>query len=64
MLYHLLYPLADEFSALNVFRYLTFRGGGAIMTPAAPFSITPWASARMAANPGAETPTTTGSELI
>ncbi len=32
MLYHLLYPLADEFSALNVFRYLTFRGGGAVMT--------------------------------
>ncbi|MBU1274461.1 MAG: phospho-N-acetylmuramoyl-pentapeptide-transferase [Proteobacteria bacterium] len=25
MLYHLLYPLADYFGALNVFRYITFR---------------------------------------
>ncbi len=32
MLYHLLYPLADEFSAFNLFRYITFRTGGAIMT--------------------------------
>ncbi|MGF1475017.1 MAG: phospho-N-acetylmuramoyl-pentapeptide-transferase [Geminicoccaceae bacterium] len=32
MLYHLLVPLADEFGALNVFRYITFRTGGAIMT--------------------------------
>ena len=32
MLYHLLTPLADEFIAFNLFRYLTFRTGGAIMT--------------------------------
>jgi phospho-N-acetylmuramoyl-pentapeptide-transferase len=32
MLYHLLYPLADEFSIFNLFRYLTFRTGGAVMT--------------------------------
>lgn len=32
MLYLLLFPLAEEFSALNVFRYLTFRTGGAIVT--------------------------------
>ena len=32
MLYNYLYPLADQFSALNVFRYLTFRTGGAVMT--------------------------------
>ncbi|MFW5679349.1 MAG: phospho-N-acetylmuramoyl-pentapeptide-transferase [Pseudomonadota bacterium] len=32
MLYHLLVPLADEFGLFNVFRYLTFRTGGAIMT--------------------------------
>lgn len=32
MLYNLLYPLADEFQLFNLFRYLTFRTGGAIMT--------------------------------
>lgn len=32
MLYTLLAPLADEFQAFNLFRYLTFRTGGAIMT--------------------------------
>ncbi|MDA1089702.1 MAG: phospho-N-acetylmuramoyl-pentapeptide-transferase [Proteobacteria bacterium] len=32
MLYHLLYPMADQFPVLNVFRYLTFRTGGAIIT--------------------------------
>jgi phospho-N-acetylmuramoyl-pentapeptide-transferase len=32
MLYNILYPLAEQFSALNVFRYLTFRTGGAIIT--------------------------------
>jgi phospho-N-acetylmuramoyl-pentapeptide-transferase len=32
MLYHLLVSLSEQFSALNVFRYLTFRTGGAIMT--------------------------------
>ena len=32
MLYHLLFPMADQFAVLNVFRYLTFRTGGAIIT--------------------------------
>jgi len=32
MLYHLLFPLSDQFPVLNVFRYLTFRTGGAVMT--------------------------------
>jgi phospho-N-acetylmuramoyl-pentapeptide-transferase len=32
MLYHLLYPLADEFTVFNLFRYLTFRSGGAVLT--------------------------------
>ena len=32
MLFHILLPLADEFGILNLFRYLTFRTGGAMMT--------------------------------
>jgi len=32
MLYHILVPLAEQFSGLNVFRYLTFRTGGAMVT--------------------------------
>jgi len=32
MLYNLLPPLADEFQVFNLFRYLTFRTGGAMMT--------------------------------
>ncbi len=32
MLYYLSQLLADQFSALNVLRYITFRAGGAIMT--------------------------------
>jgi phospho-N-acetylmuramoyl-pentapeptide-transferase len=32
MLYLLLYPLTDEFHALNLFRYITFRSGGAVVT--------------------------------
>ena len=32
MLYNLLVPLSDEFGFLNLFRYLTFRTGGAVMT--------------------------------
>ncbi|MBP7721387.1 MAG: phospho-N-acetylmuramoyl-pentapeptide-transferase [Alphaproteobacteria bacterium] len=32
MLYNLLTPFADEFLFFNLFRYLTFRTGGAIMT--------------------------------
>ncbi len=32
MLYHLLYPLADEFSIFNVLRYISFRFGAAVFT--------------------------------
>ncbi len=32
MLYNLLVPLADSFAPFNVFRYITFRSGGAVMT--------------------------------
>jgi phospho-N-acetylmuramoyl-pentapeptide-transferase len=32
MLYNLLFPLADVFQPFNLFKYLTFRMGGAVMT--------------------------------
>ena len=32
MIYHILYPLSDQFGALNVFRYITFRAVYAMMT--------------------------------
>jgi phospho-N-acetylmuramoyl-pentapeptide-transferase len=32
MLYNLLFPLADDFGLFNLFRYLTFRTGGAVVT--------------------------------
>jgi len=32
MLYHLLYPLADSFGVFNLFQYITFRTGAAILT--------------------------------
>jgi phospho-N-acetylmuramoyl-pentapeptide-transferase len=32
MLYALLYPFADQFQAFNLFRYITFRSGGAVVT--------------------------------
>ena len=32
MLYNLLYPLADEVALFNLFKYLTFRTGGAALT--------------------------------
>ncbi len=31
-MFHLLYQLSDQFQAFNLFRYMTFRTGGAIMT--------------------------------
>ena len=34
MLYNLLFPLADDFGFLNLFRYITFRTGGALITSA------------------------------
>ncbi len=32
MLFNLLSPLADDFVAFNLFRFLTFRTGGAVIT--------------------------------
>ena len=32
MLYHLLYPLAEDFQIFNLFRYITFRTGAAVLT--------------------------------
>ena len=32
MLYRLLFPLADHFQLFNLFRYITFRSGGAVVT--------------------------------
>jgi len=32
MLYHLLYPYADQFQIFNIFKYITLRAGGALMT--------------------------------
>ena len=32
MLYHLLYPLSEYWTPLNIFQYITFRAGGAILT--------------------------------
>lgn len=32
MLYNLLFPYAEEYQVLNLFRYLTFRSGGAVLT--------------------------------
>lgn len=32
VIYHILYPLSDQFGALNVFRYITFRAVYAMMT--------------------------------
>ena len=32
MLYHLLFPLAEDFGLFNVFRYITFRTAGAVVT--------------------------------
>jgi len=43
VLYHLFFPLADDFALLNVFRYLTFRSGGAIATALViSFVLGPW----------------------
>ena len=32
MLYHLLFPLAERWAVFNVFRYITFRSAGAVLT--------------------------------
>ncbi len=53
MLYPLLVPLARQFEAFNLFRYITFRSGGAVLTAlvvsfvVGPYLIT-WLKARQA----------------
>lgn len=43
MLYHWLFPLAERFAVLNVFRYITFRSAGAIVTAVAlSLLLGPW----------------------
>jgi phospho-N-acetylmuramoyl-pentapeptide-transferase len=43
MLYNLLFPLADDFQIFNLFQYITFRTGGAVMTALMiSFIIGPW----------------------
>jgi len=43
MLYHLLYPLKVFFSPLNIFQYITFRSGAAILTSLLiSFLVGPW----------------------
>lgn len=43
MFYHLLYPLREFFSPLNVFQYITFRSVGAALTALLlSFMLTPW----------------------
>ena len=32
MFHYFLFPLADRFAAFNIFRYITFRAGGAVLT--------------------------------
>src|ERR1700724_3213799 len=32
MFYPLFFPFADQFQAFNLFRYITFRSGGAVVT--------------------------------
>lgn len=48
MLYHLLYPLHDTFSAFNVFRYITFRSIYAVITGLViAFIMGPWLIRRL-----------------
>ncbi|HEX6204114.1 MAG TPA: phospho-N-acetylmuramoyl-pentapeptide-transferase [Thermoanaerobaculia bacterium] len=43
MLYHLLFPLSDQWGAFNVFRYITFRAAMAAVTALAiSFLLGPW----------------------
>ena len=43
MLYHLLYPLSEEISFFNLFRYITFRSGAAVVTALlVSFLLGPW----------------------
>jgi phospho-N-acetylmuramoyl-pentapeptide-transferase len=48
MLYHLLYPLHDSWSVLNVFRYITFRAAYATVTALViSFLLGPWIIVRL-----------------
>jgi phospho-N-acetylmuramoyl-pentapeptide-transferase len=50
MIYHLLYPLADQFGGLNVVRYITFRTAAATLTALfISFIVGPWLIRRLAA---------------
>ena len=50
MLYHLLYPLHKTFSGFSVFRYLTFRTAGAVITALlVSFFLGPWIIRRLRA---------------
>ena len=50
MLFHLLYPLHDTLSVLNVFRYITFRTAGASLTAMAlSLLLGPWLIRRLRA---------------
>jgi phospho-N-acetylmuramoyl-pentapeptide-transferase len=49
MLYHLLYPLSDTFSFLNVIRYITFRTAAATLTALfISFVVGPWLIRKLA----------------
>ena len=50
MLYHLLYPLHQDYAALNVFRYITFRAAYAALTALAmSLLLGPWVIRTLAA---------------
>jgi phospho-N-acetylmuramoyl-pentapeptide-transferase len=50
VLYHLLYPLAEQFSVFNVVRYITFRTAAATLTALfITFLVGPWLIRRLAA---------------
>ena len=41
MLFHLLYPLSEQFPAFNVFRYITFRTASAVVTLGNDWTVKP-----------------------
>ena len=50
MLYHLLYPLSEQFGGFNVVRYITFRTAAATLTALfITFLLGPWLIRRLAA---------------
>ncbi len=50
MLYHLLYPMADQFGGFNVVRYITFRTAAATLTALfISFMVGPWLIRKLAA---------------